>query len=309
MLNKKIKTGFITVCIGLAVLILFIDNTRLFSMFNSPVTVNMAVISSDKNLEIKSLRIFSQKNFIKVIDKRNLKTIIKGRRGRSIELMQPGIINEMPDRSRMADIEYIFQIDKKGEDVLGHLIKVSNSRILGAWSGPVEYISRRCSARLESESALKNLYRLKSPGSGIGVNIRFKKNKYRLGDKLEFEVASDESGYLYIIDIQPGGDIVLLVPNAAHKVFKIKKGKKIRIPGNAGFSFRIVPPIGIDTIKAIVTKNRINILQCEGLSDEGFVKEVEAGKKPVFTRSVEVLINRLDKNSWGEDTAEIEVMK
>ncbi len=309
MLNKKIKTGFTAVCIGLAAFMLFISSTRIFSMFNSPVQVNLAIVSSDKNLAIESLKIFSQNDFIKVIDKRDLKTIIRGRQGRSIELMQPGIINDIPDKNRMADIEYIFQIDKKEEDILGHLIKVSNSRILGAWNGPVEYISGRCSDRLEAESALKNLYRLKSPVSGIDVNIRFKKKKYRLGDKLEFEVESDESGYLYIIDIQPGGDTVLLVPNAAHKVFKITKGKKIRIPGNTGFSLRIVPPIGIDTIKVIVTKNRINILQCEGLSEEGFVKEVEAGKKPVFTRSVEVLINKLDKNGWGEDTAEIEVMR
>ena len=93
--------------------------------------------------------------------------------------------------------------------------------------------------------------------------------RLHLGNKIEFRVTSTMAGYLTLLDLGPGGELVLLFPTAEDlrhgKTGRIRAGHPLHVPDPSyGFEWVAQPPTGAGQVLAIVTGDRIEL---DGLLD------------------------------------------
>jgi len=84
--------------------------------------------------------------------------------------------------------------------------------------------------------------------------------QYAIGDKIILSVTSEEDGYLTLLDFTPGGQIVVLYPNAWVEDNQVKAGETVTIPmGDTQYALRAGGPVGVDVVKAIVTDKPVQV--------------------------------------------------
>ena len=107
--------------------------------------------------------------------------------------------------------------------------------------------------------------------------------------------------------MQPDGSVIVLVPNQNSKgPIAIEEGETVEIPGRLGFKMKAGPPYGIDTIKVIVTKSRIDIFKF-GLNAGKNYTEVRGGDREKLTRGISVELENLPSSDWGIVSKQIEI--
>lgn len=83
------------------------------------------------------------------------------------------------------------------------------------------------------------------------------KRRFHIGDRLVFNAISEASGYLYLLDISPDKNVTLLFPNDWDKDNLVEADRTTTIPNDKFKSeFIASPPRGVDTVIAIVSKQR-----------------------------------------------------
>ncbi len=142
--------------------------------------------------------------------------------------------------------------------------------------------------------------RCDNPDFKIRLKPVSKKGKFYVGDQVAFEVSSTKDAYLTIIDVGTSGKAHVIFPNRWNKNNKIRKGKVYRIPGpDAGYSFKLRGPAGVNYVKAIATLKPVQFLPREVLTDaeEGFAEIKEPDKA---AKDISVELGRQDKKGWAE---------
>jgi hypothetical protein len=78
---------------------------------------------------------------------------------------------------------------------------------------------------------------------------------------LTVTVRSDRAGYLTLFDFMPDGKVQLIFPNQYHQDAQIQGETTVKIPGEIlPFRFRIQPPDGEETLFAVVTESKVDLL-------------------------------------------------
>ena len=97
------------------------------------------------------------------------------------------------------------------------------------------------------------LNKIKPSENTFSVNANAKE-KYRVGDKLEFTVSSFKEGKLWIVKVDPDDSVEKLFPNEAAKDNSIKANIPLNVPGiGAAWSFKADKPLGKSVVVFIVT--------------------------------------------------------
>jgi len=248
------------------------------------------------------ISLLSKSSYLQIIERRDLGPLFK-----ELELKQSGAVLGASE-PRFKGIDYLVMLDKNQNHYNCRIVKIDTGEIIVGWTGSIDDVAEKCVEKLETEVALKSLKELKNE-SGLRVTVNFMEDSYNVGDKIEFTVNSEDSdGYLYLIDIQPDGSVVVLLPNK-HKVeFKVEEGEGILLPEKLGFSFKATEPVGKDRLIAIVTKTPINIFKF-GLKAGDIFTEVPGKSKGALSRGMTVELNQLPSADWGITSAEIMIKK
>jgi hypothetical protein len=95
-------------------------------------------------------------------------------------------------------------------------------------------------------------------------------NRHRIDDEVFFRVTSATDGYLTLLDLNAGNDLVLLFPTrddiARGKSGRIRANHALTVPDESyGFAFTAGPPVGRGQLIAIVTEDQVDL---GGLLDE-----------------------------------------
>lgn len=94
----------------------------------------------------------------------------------------------------------------------------------------------------------------------VDVSVDHENGVYEEGDLLKITVKSSESGYLYLIDRDVKGNIVLMYPNGYHPDNRIEGGKEVSIPSDGmEFDLQTRAPFGKETIQAIVSRKKLQL--------------------------------------------------
>ena len=200
-------------------------------------------------------------------------------------------------------------------------VHVETQQIIAAVKGDVnniEYLSKRLASGIETYIARENLKKLRNDSPEINLDFWIEnKNKpgktqtesNKIGDSVVIHFKANKNGFVTIVDIQPGGDVVVLFPNDFSESNNIKADTEYSIPSvTDGFEITVTEPVGKDTIVAFFTLKKSEWLDRKKLSGEGFWS-VKENEKLAFTRALNITATGLNKSEWESKTIDIEVVK
>ncbi|MDH5654889.1 MAG: DUF4384 domain-containing protein [Spirochaetia bacterium] len=285
-----------------------------------------AVIESSKNnndtkeIQFKLNELLSNHPNILLIEREQLDKLFQ-----EITLSQSGMIDESETvkigKGYGAEVLVIGRVFSKSLNI--KILHVETQKIIRYFSVNKKDLSaaaNKITHSIEIYIARENLKRLRNESKYINLEfwIDKKENKIfknkkrktvRIGDPITFHFKSNQEGYITIVDIQPGGEIVILYPNDFISENKIKKNKIYSIPDKEhDFSIYAAEPSGIDTIVVFFSKKKVNWLNHDYLTGKGF-HTVKPHFEVKLSRGFTVQSTKMNKNEWESKVIEIEVLQ
>ncbi len=158
---------------------------------------------------------------------------------------------------------------------------------------------------LDHKLLLTNMSKLKSKDSSLKVSLKSSKKKYLKNEPISFEVSVSDDAYLYLILIQNDGEIFTIFPNDDQPDNFLKSGKAVTIPNSkSGFVFTAGEPFGTDVIKAIASKEKMNLFQPKKVEGTPFGQVT--GSKDTVTRGIKRVTTGLKSSDWNSSEISIE---
>lgn len=97
------------------------------------------------------------------------------------------------------------------------------------------------------------------PAFVVRVDVDHPNRVYKSGDLMKVNVVSEKDGYLYLFYHQADDSLACLFPNKIQTYNKIQAHRKTIVPTeNDNFNLRIRPPLGEETLIAIVSLNPLS---------------------------------------------------
>ena len=85
---------------------------------------------------------------------------------------------------------------------------------------------------------------------------------FRLGEKLVFDITSEEDCYILLFNLDSTANLHLVFPNEYSRENLLKAGTRIELPNESmrkgRFEFMFMPPAGEETFKLIASSQRID---------------------------------------------------
>lgn len=261
----------------------------------------------------------SRYKFIRLVERANMNAIV-----REIELGQSGLIDEAVaiKAGRLHGVQCLIIGALQGSRINARAVHTETGRIIAAASSgerAIDELGTRLASGIEVFIARENLRRLRNDSPSISLEFRVEKKggggaitgvrtgRLRIGESVVFHFKANRDGYLTIVDIQPGGDVVILYPNDMSPDNGIIAGREYSIPSSEdSFEITVSEPAGKDTVCAFFTEKKIDWLDRKKLSGEGFWS-VKEGERAEMTRGLKVVSTKLKSAEWESITLDIDV--
>lgn len=280
-----------------------------FSLY--PDEIRVAVLGEPEELRLKVETALFNSPFCKIIELNKRKDVLN-----EVKLGQMGVLDEekVARAGKLLGAQKFLTVYQKGDFNSLRLIDVETSSLDSAWvydhkseneenlpkMDSLKGISRVINKMLEGLAVKKALADLSnSSANKIEVKINLPKKKFKMGESLTFEVISGEDGYLTLIDIQPDGSVVQLLPNKTGQSNQIKANEVLKFPPQ-DIILKISQPLGKDTIKAIVTKKPLSLFPKIDLDNET-ISSVKQGLGVHATKGISMTIKKVPDGDWGMD--------
>ena len=255
--------------------------------------------------------------FIKLVERSKIGAIMH-----EIELSQSGVIDEREaiKIGKISGVQVLIDGYVSNNCAYARAIYAETGKVISvSKNSDFVKMAKELSRGIEVFLAKENIRKLRNETSEINTKfwaevqgksrISGAGGKAHIGETVVFYFESDTDGYLSIIDLQPSGDIVLLYPNDYNPDNKIKAGVKYSIPSRDDtFDLTFTEPSGTDTLVAFIAKKKVDWLDKDKLSGDGF-KTVKDGEKFTSSRSVTIQSRQLRKNEWESIDLTIDVEK
>lgn len=262
--------------------------------------------------------------FIKLIERSRMKKVMN-----EIELGMSGLVDERTaaKAGKIHGVQVMIIGSINGEKITGRAIHVETQRIISSASvyggAKIENLGEKLASDIEMYLARDNLKKLRNDSPDIDLDVWVERiagkrssrigpesnGKVRIGDKIIFHFKSNTDGYLTIVDVQPGGDVVVLFPNEIRPSNKIEAGREYSIPSkDDGFEITVSEPAGKDSVVAFFTKRKVGWLDRKKLTGEGFWT-VKKKEKISMTRGFKITATKLKRRDWESLSIDIDVYK
>jgi len=259
----------------------------------------------------KFISLVEQEEITKITDE-----IIKG---------QIGLVDENTavQAGKIYGIQVMIVGTVNGSTVNGRAVLVETGKIISTASSEilsVDILGNKLAAGIESYLSRENLKKLRNDSPKINFDFWVLKEdggkiyagnpgSLKIGTNITFKLKSDTNGYCTIVDIQPGGDVVVLFPNVSQPDNSIIAGKEYTVPSeDDSFRITISEPAGTDTVIAYFTKNKVDWLDRNSLEGEGFWS-VKEGEKFNQSKGITLTATKLKATDWESREVSIEVLK
>jgi hypothetical protein len=280
--------------------------------------LRVAVVGEPEELRLKVEAALFNSPYCKVIELNKRKDALN-----EIKMGQLGVLDEesVAKAGKLLGAEKFLTVYQKGEFSSLRLVDVTTSSVEGAWVSDSKSDREGKGFKMETAkdySALVNkmleglaVQRALAELSGgdskkIKVQIKLPKSTFKFGDKFYFDVVSSEDGYLTLIDIQPDGSILQLLPNKTGQSNQIKAEEPFRFPPE-DIDLKVSPPAGKDSIKAIVTKKPLNLFNKADLDNES-ISSVKPGSGIRAGKGLNMTIKKVPAGDWGIDEVKFQTI-
>jgi hypothetical protein len=263
--------------------------------------------------------IFSKYKFMSLVERSKIDKLIK-----EIKFGMSGLVDEntVAQAGSLRGIKILMEGTFQKNKITARAIQVETGKIIATCSikdeSEIDILCKKIASGIEIFLARENLKTMRNDSPSIKLDFWLQKEDkseikskgtMKIGDSVIFNAKSNESGYLSIVDIQSNGDIVILYPNDMALDNKISADKIYSIPSSDnGFKIIVSEPLGQDTVVAFFTKKKVDWLDRNKLSGEGFWTVKENEKLPV-ARGLKIVASSLKASDWESNVLEIEVEK
>jgi hypothetical protein len=254
--------------------------------------------------------------FINLMERAETDKLLK-----EIVLGQSGLIDEKTaaKAGRVHGLQLMITGTISGNRISARVIDIETQKIITAASvgkNSKGLLADKLAAGIEVHLAREKLKSLRNESRKIDLEFWVekptgkkidKKGTAKIGEKVVFNFRSNMNGYLTIVDIQPGGDVVILFPNDMHPSNRVEAGRLYQIPSvDDTFEITVSEPAGADTLVAFFTVKKVKWLDRNKLTGKGFwsVREKE---KLALTRGFQVTATGLKKDLWESRVVQINV--
>lgn len=304
----------------------------LFYAQESSVTVGILdFVSKDKNpQEIQAISsdlagALGKYKFITLAERSKLSSIIK-----EIEMGQSGLVDENSaiQAGKLSGARILIDGSVRESGISARAIYTETGKVIAVSSvkgtADIETMGKDLARGIEVYLAKENIKMLRNDTPEINFDFWITNNsagktskivpgsrdaKIKIGSPISFHFKPGQDGFVTIVDIQPGGDVVLLYPNDYSSSNAVNAGTEYSIPSDDdSFELHATEPAGTDTIAVFFTKRKVDWLDKSKLSGEGF-KTVNDGEKFAASRGFSVQSTKLKKNEWKSAVLSVEVVK
>lgn len=259
--------------------------------------------------------------FIQLVERSRLPALME-----ESKLGMLGIVDEKsaPRLGKVRGVQImVFGVIDRGR-ITARAVHMESQRIIASQSvtdpANISLLGSGIAAGIESFMMKERLKGMRNDNPSVNLRFWIEKaggkaltagetGRMRIGEKVVFKFRADTDGYLTIVDIQPGGDVVILFPNDATPSNKITGGTVYSIPStDDAFEITVSEPAGQDYLVAFFTKKRVDWLDRKKLTGEGFwmVKDNEKGE---LARGFAVTLTGVKSSEWASRRLEVEVSK
>lgn len=143
----------------------------------------------------------------------------------------------------------------------------------------------------------------------LKVELVTDKMEYAVGDKMKLSVKTNQDCYLTLIDVGTDGKATVVFPNVYAPSNAVKGGVTYVIPDpSAGFEFEIVPPAGLEIVRAIASREpSVDLAEAMAPFDSanpfGEVKQ----DLQVLTRAIHVKAKKAKPGEWSESVLKLTI--
>jgi hypothetical protein len=263
--------------------------------------------------------VLARYRFITLVERAKLDSLVK-----EIELGQSGLVDDAAaaKAGRMRGCKILVTGTIRDSRVTARAIHTETAKVITSGSAEMSGIGelgKRLASGIESHLARESLRTLRNDSPDIDLEFRAEGGRgkklitpratgsVKIGDPVIFRFKSSMRGYLTIVDVQPGGDVVLLFPNDMSPSNEVRAGIEYSIPGNDDeFEITATEPAGRDTVVAFFTAKKVEWLDMKKLAGTGF-RTVREGERAFAARGFAVTATRLRKSEWESAILEIDV--
>jgi hypothetical protein len=135
---------------------------------------------------------------------------------------------------------------------------------------------------------------------------------YKIGDKVTFFFKTDKDCRVTLLNVGTDGKVQLLFPNEYHKDNQVKAGAVYTIPPQeAKFAIKAKAPAGEDTVKAIATLDKVDLIKDDDIIPvKGFIKGFSGVNKNVRTLTIELeeTLRPVNPKKWAETQTMVRIV-
>jgi len=112
------------------------------------------------------------------------------------------------------------------------------------------------------------------PG-GFEVRLESEATSWRIGDLMRLSVRSERTGYLllYVLDAQ--GQAQIIIPGSFSEYDRVYAGQTLQIRDSRGRLMVQMGPAGVETLQAIVTRERLDALRLDPTDPAALARSLE----------------------------------
>ena len=132
---------------------------------------------------------------------------------------------------------------------------------------------------------------------------------YDIGDNITINVTASEDAYVYLFDVRSNGEIQQIIPNRYGGEDNFIRANQTRRfpPPNAGFTFGVDGPIGLDKVIAVASKTQLDVSTLANFQNDPNFASSNIGEES-FARSLSIVVTPLPQEDWVTDTASFYVV-
>ncbi len=259
--------------------------------------------------------------FIRLVERARLDELMN-----EIQLGMTGLVDEgsavKAGKIRGLEVLVLGAVGPSG--VSARAVHTETGRVIASYTVAsaleMRTLGERIAFDIETHLSRENVKRLRNESPSIhtefwmekksgGRLVSGNKNALRIGDSVTFHFKANRNGFLTIVDIQPGGDVVILFPNDFSRDNRVAAGTLYSIPSASDtFEITVSEPSGVDTVVAFFTEKKAEWLDPGKLEGSGFWT-VKGTERLNATRGLTVTATSLKKEEWESSVIEIEVSR
>ncbi|HEX6000872.1 MAG TPA: DUF4384 domain-containing protein [Hyphomicrobiaceae bacterium] len=153
-----------------------------------------------------------------------------------------------------------------------HLAKLALAlALVGAAAGGAMADSQEQMAR-DLVPAQKPVYNLggthQEAEQGVDAWVDNPEGIYRVGQQLKVFVRPRETSYITALNVGTSGKVAVIFPNYYQRDARVRAGQTVAIPAErSGWHINVAGPAGVEVIKVIASRERLNLAELERLGE------------------------------------------